>query len=1056
MKKSFLKMAMEFRRCVRLFPVKFLQCILLIILPVQGIACNAKEEVASADLEEGFADPPMESRIHAYWWWLNGNVTPAAITRDLEEMKKMGWGGALICDADGASQWGNRTVPAGPLFGSDKWRNLFVHTLREADRLGLDLSLNIQSGWNLGGPNVQPEMAAKDVVWSEKQITGGTKTDITLPMPKHDKRFYRDIAVVGYKVNDSPAMISSGDINNLSGKQIEQKPIRDLPLKIASKELAWSCPDTTPLLMDDLPVPGEEDVRINDVIDLTKYMDDEGRFVWDAPVGKWEIIRFGYTITGAKVSTSSGDWKGLVIDYLNPDVFREYWDQVVKPLVGDAAPWSGKTLKYLHTDSWEAGGMNWTDNFPQEFRKRRGYDIVPLLPVIAGRIVENRTVSNRFLNDFRKTIGDCIADNHYGVFAELAHQNKLGIHPESGGPHGAPIDALKCLGRNDVPMMEFWARSPQHRVKDEDRFFNKQGASAAHIYGRKFVNAEGFTNIGLHWEESLGTNLKPAFDRSLCEGFNSLYWHAFTCSPEETGLPGQEYFAGTHFNPKNTLWKYSGDFVKYLNRCQFLLQQGLFVADACYYYGDQAPNFVQLKTSDPARVRPRYDYDVINEEVLLSRMEVRDGRLVLPDGMSYRVLVLPSHQIISLEALRKLADLVKAGATIIGPKPVSVTGLKDYPSCDIELAELANQLWGPTDGRTVTQNVYGKGRVIWWKSAKDILATSGVLPDFECFGNGPQDALDYIHRVVGNVDIYFVSNQSNQAKYYQCNFRVDKKAPEIWSPDTGEISRGVLYAVQKDGRVTMPLYIEPYGSTFVVFRSPANPHFTSIAKDGKLLFPYAPDTQYASAVQIVKDKNRGIVLIAQDKGKYELQNQKGQTYRVTVPETVTQAVEGPWQVHFEKGWDAPESTEFKTLQSWTESDDPNIKYYSGAATYVRDIDIPADMLDSKGILELDLGDLREVTQVSLNGHALGTLWKAPYRVDISSVAKPGKNRLEIQVVNLWANRLIGDQKLPPDKRKTKTNITKFERGDHNPLTSGLLGPVTLRKMPVVPCEPTEK
>ncbi|MGD0384296.1 MAG: glycosyl hydrolase, partial [Thermoguttaceae bacterium] len=642
-------------------------------------------------MEKGFGDPPTESRIYAYWWWLNGNVTAQSITRDLEEMKKMGWGGAAIFDANGANQRENRSVPAGPLFGSERWRGLFVHTLREADRLGLELSLNIQSGWNVGGPNVQPDTAAKIVVYSETQVAGGKKIDQTLPVPKHDKRYYRDIAVVGYKIKADALLLPQ------TGKKIERKPIRDLALKIASKELAWSCPDGTSLLMDEPPVSGEEDAHIGNVVDLTKYLDQDGRFVWDAPEGKWEILRFGYTITGAKVSTSSGDWQGLAIDYLDPEAFRTYWKQVVYPLLADAAPWTGRGTK----------------DFPQEFRRRRGYDILPFMPVLAGRIVENRAVSNRFLNDFRKTVGDCIAENHYGVFAELAHRHKLEIHPESGGPHGAPIDALKCLGQNDIPMMEFWARSPQHRVKDEDRFFVKQGASAAHIYGKKFVNAEGFTNIGLHWEESLGNNLKPAFDRAACEGLNRLYWHAFTCSPDETGLPGQEYFAGTHCNPKVTWWKFSGDFVKYLDRCQYLLQQGLFVADACYYQGDNVPNFVRLKSSDPAGVLPGYDYDVINEEVLLNRMQVRGGRLVLPDGMSYRVMVLPGHQIISLEALRKLSQLVQDGAVIIGPKPVLDAGLKDYPSCDAELAELADKLWGPCDGRTVTQNNFGKGRVFW-------------------------------------------------------------------------------------------------------------------------------------------------------------------------------------------------------------------------------------------------------------------------------------------------------------------------------------------------------
>ncbi|MGD0516774.1 MAG: glycosyl hydrolase [Thermoguttaceae bacterium] len=1030
-------------------------------------------DISSADLEKGFGNPPMESRIYAYWWWLNGNVTPQAITRDLEEMKKMGWGGAAIFDANGANQRENRNVPAGPLFGSEQWRGLFVHTLREADRLGLELSLNIQSGWNVGGPNVQPETAAKTVVWSETQVAGGNIIDQSLPTPKHDKRYYRDIAVVGYKIKADALEASQ------TGKKIERKPIRDLALKIASQELAWSCPDGTPLLMDEPPVSGEEDTHIGEVVDLTKYLDQEGRFVWDAPEGKWEILRFGYTITGAQLSTSSGNWQGLAIDYLDPEAFRTYWKQVVDPLLSDAVPWTGRTLKYLHTDSWENGGMNWTKDFPQEFRRRRGYDILPFLPVLAGRIVENRAVSNRFLNDFRKTVGDCIAENHYGVFAELAHLNKLEIHPESGGPHGAPIDALKCLGRSDIPMMEFWARSPQHRVKDEDRFFVKQGASAAHIYGKKFVNAEGFTNIGLHWEESLGNNLKPAFDRAACEGLNRLYWHAFTCSPDETGMPGQEYFAGTHCNPTVTWWKYSGDFVKYLNRCQYLLQQGLFVADACYYQGDNVPNFARLKSSDPAKVLPGYDYDVVNEEVLLNRMQVRDGRLVLPDGMSYRVMVLPGHQIISLEALRKLAQLVQAGAVIIGPKPVSVTGLNNYPSCDAELAELAGKMWGPCEGRTITQNIQGKGRVIWGKSAKDVLAADGVQPDFECHGDGSQDALNYIHRAVGDIDIYFISNPSNRAKYYQCTFRVADKTPELWSPDTGEIRKAMIYDCQKDGRISMPLYFEPYGAVFVVFRVPAEwhktivfrrhrrpktfvvfrgsagPHFTSLAKDGKMLFPYAPGTQTTSPVEIIADKDGRAALETREKGNYEMQTAAGQTVRITVAEPLSRNVAGPWQVHFAPGWGAPESIEFKVLKSWTENADPNVKYFSGAATYVRDIDIPAEMLESNGVLELDLGELSEMAEVSLNGRSLGVLWKSPFRIDISAAARAGKNRLEIQVVNSWANRLIGDQKLPPDERKTKTNITKFEKGNPQPLPSGLFGPVLLRKIPLMPCQASE-
>ncbi|MGD0383653.1 MAG: glycosylhydrolase-like jelly roll fold domain-containing protein, partial [Thermoguttaceae bacterium] len=328
-------------------------------------------------------------------------------------------------------------------------------------------------------------------------------------------------------------------------------------------------------------------------------------------------------------------------------------------------------------------------------------------------------------------------------------------------------------------------------------------------------------------------------------------------------------------------------------------------------------------------------------------------------------------------------------------------------------------------------------------------------PDFECHGDGPQDALNYIHRTAGEMDIYFISNPSNRAKHYQCTFRIADKAPELWSPDTGEIRRAMIYDCQKDNRLAMPLNFEPYGSTFVVFRRPVGPHFTSLAKDGKMLFPNAPGTQTASPVEIIADKDGRAALESREKGNYELQTAAGQTIRVTAAEPLLRIMEGPWQVHFAPGWGAPESIEFNALKSWTENPDLNIKYFSGTATYVRDMDVPAEMLESNGLLELDLGELSEIAELSLNGRSLGVLWKSPFRVDISASARAGKNHLEIQVVNSWANRLIGDQKLPPDQRKTKTNITKFEKGNPQPLPSGLFGPVTLRKIPAIPCRALE-
>ncbi len=321
-----------------------------------------------------------------------------------------------------------------------------------------------------------------------------------------------------------------------------------MDLKTGTLEMGGSAPDGASLLEDDPAAPGESVVNSTGVKGLTSHLDESGRLRWDEPEGDWRILRFGYTNNGARVSTSSGAWQGLVVDYLDPVALRSYWRRVVEPILADVGGPAGRALKSIQADSWELGGVNWTASFASEFRRRRGYDLSPFLRVLAGVVVAGREVSNRFLNDLRKTIGDCVADNHYRVLASLAHERGLGIHPESGGPHGGPFEALKCLGRDDIPMSEFWAPSP-HRSTDKDRFFVKQAACAAHTYGKRLVAAEGFTSIGPQWDELPWRALKPSFDREACAGLNLVFWHTLTCSPPEMGLPGQEYFAGTHTEP---------------------------------------------------------------------------------------------------------------------------------------------------------------------------------------------------------------------------------------------------------------------------------------------------------------------------------------------------------------------------------------------------------------------------------------------------------------------------------------------------------------------------
>jgi hypothetical protein len=983
-------------------------------------------------MEAGFQSAPFEARLRCYWIWLNGNVTKEGITRDLEAMKQNGMAGGIVMDLGmGREELTTRPIQLGPAFASPRWRELFAYALAESDRLGLEWSLTIQSGWNLGGPMVKPEEAAKRAVWSRTQVSGPARVEQALHTPPHEsdvyyigtgpvrsatppdhgekvdyRGFYRDVAVLAYPLKHGKAL---------------PHPIRQLEFKTVSALLGSSMPAAESLLTDDAQTSGEEDTGAEQVLNLTAKMNENGKLSWDAPPGDWEILRFGYTLSGAMVSTSSPTWKGFALDHLDAHAFESYWRQTVAPIVDDPAVRATKSLKYLFTDSWELGGVNWTANLPAEFRHRRGYDLLPYLPVFAGRLVESRDRSNRFLADFRRTLADLIAERHYAVFAAKAASRGLGIHPESGGPHGASLDALQTLGLSTFPQTEFWAKSQTHRVRDQERFFVKEAASAAHIYGRKLVGAEGFTTIGPHWEESIWDNLKPTFDRVVCEGVNRVFFYNFTSSPKEAGTPGQEYRTGTHFNRNQTWWKQSGAFVSYINRVQFLMLQGSFVADVLHYYGEHVPNFVRLKSSDPAHVLPGYDYDVCNEDVLLHRLSVKDGRLVLPDGMSYRLLVLPDVEVISPAALRKVRELVLAGATVVGRKPARSTGLQG----DAEVSRLAGELW--------TEPHSYKGRVISGRTARDVLAADGVKPDFEFAGAGPNAQIDYIHRRTGNVEIYFVSNQNERPAPLRATFRVAGKAPELWLPETGEIHPLGLYEAG-DERTTVPLKLAGYGSAVIVFRKAAANHYLSATRDGNTI------------TAELREAGGKFLLETEAAGTYQLVKVGGITTRVDVgPIPPPLPITGSWTVRFPPGRRAPDSAVFESLQSWTEHSNPEINYFSGTATYEKEIDIPAGYLGEAGRLLLDLGDAREIAEVNMNGKNLGIIWKLPRTVDITSVARPGRNQLQVSVTNFWPNRLIGDEFLPERDRVAQTNITKFTRD--SPLrTSGLLGPVMLRRL----------
>jgi hypothetical protein len=979
-----------------------------------------KPELELTDaLHAGFMNPPPSARLRCYWWWLNGHVTTESIDHDLTEMKAKGYGGVLLVDANGADEDGNDPVPAGPTFGSPEWTKLFLHAAQTAHRLGLEMTLTITSGWDLGAPFIEPKDAVKILTWS-RTTAGKNETALPEPSPKH--AFYERIAVLAYPLRHGA---------RLAGQEGDPRaPRTNLTYKSAAAETGGSTPPSANLLFDTGGVQGDEDADVAEVRDVTKFVDASNTLHWTPPTpGSWEILNIGYTNSGVKLSPGSGAWQGLSLDTLSPAALKLYWDRELVPLLNAAKPYLGNTIKYVTTDSWEMGGMNWTQNFRDEFIKRRGYDPVPYLPIVAGRILTSREVSDEFLADLRRTVGDLI-NLHFDTMAGRAARFGLGMECESGGPHGEPVDALETFRQSAVPQTEFWAMSKVHRSALTDRYFVKEAASAAHIYGKPLVADEGETSMGNHWSESIGLNLKPSFDMALTEGLNRLVWHQFASSPAEMGLPGQEYFAGTYLNTKVTWWQEAGAFTAYLNRGQFMMQQGEPVADVLYYYGDQVPNFVRLKSDDPAGVLPGYDYDVTDTEALLHRMVADASGLHTPEGIHYRMLVLPPWRVVPLAVLQFVDRYLKVGGVVVGERPLRPQGI--VPAAQqAQYQQLANKIWAGCSSSSPESLVHvGRGALFCEAKARSALAALHVLPDFEA----ESPAVDYIHRHLASADIYFVRNGQPDTVATSLTFRVAGQEPEIFDPVTGHEVPVALYEDTSDGRTQISVSLAPYEAYFVVFRHRGELHLTRLQCNGQEV-PISDST-------MVTAEDGQLRLRTSIPGDYIATQSDGREVRLQVPNAAPQPIALGWVLDFPPNWGAPAHVDVPHLKSWTEFSDPGVRYFSGTATYRTTLHIDAAQLAPDRELWLDLGSVYEVARIRINGTSLTPLWKQPYTTRIDGYLRPGDNVLEVDVTNLWPNRLIGDAQPGITHRFTWTNIKAFTA--LSPLLpSGLLGPVTL-------------
>lgn len=735
-------------------------------------------------------------------------------------------------------------------------------------------------------------------------------------------------------------------------------------------------------------VPLTDAIKKAEVIDLTAKMRPDGTLDWTPPAGRWVVLRLGYSLTGSQNLPASPEATGLEVDKLNAGYVKAYFDNYLDQYKNASGGLMGKRgLQYVITDSWEAGVQNWTDSMMIEFFRRRGYDILPWLPVLTGHVVESAEASDRFLWDFRKTISDLTAENHYDQLTTILHNRGMGRYTESHeGGRAFIADGMEVKRTADIPMSATWTPGGDEKegVETSYKADVRESASVAHIYGQNLVAAESMTASGNTWAFS-PERLKPTADMELAMGLNRFIIHTSVHQPVSDKIPGLGLGRyGQWFTRHETWAEQAGPWTTYLARNSFMLQQGTFVADIIYYYGEDN-NITALFENKLPDIPEGYNYDFVNADALLNVLSVKNGLILTPSGMSYRLLALdPNSRHMSLAVLLKIRKLVEGGAVVMGPKPIDSPSLSDD---SIEFQTVVNQLWGTENG----ENIIGKGKIYSGPAMAEVLTKMKVVPDFEYTESKDNLNLLFVHRKLSeeDIDIYWVNNNNRNdcVKDLEVIFRVEGKTAEVWHPVTGRIEQ-VSYDIS-EGRTKVTLCLEPNDAVFVVFRKTADALSWSMPR------------------QIEK--------------------------QITT-------INGAWDVTFQPGRGAPAQIILDTLTSWSDNPDPGVKYFSGTGNYTKTIQVPENWVKPGEQLWLDLGNVKNLAEVLVNGKSLGIVWKKPFRLDVTDAMKPGSNILEVKVTNLWVNRLIGDQQPGNTKKYTYTTRT-FYQATSPLLTSGLLGPV---------------
>ncbi len=747
----------------------------------------------------------------------------------------------------------------------------------------------------------------------------------------------------------------------------------------AEKTLAKMC--QTPLPYWDhymWPVQPEVDdaayaINPNSVVDITSCVDAQGNLTWTAPEGRWVILSTGMTPTGVVNSPATPEATGLEVDKMSRKHVESHFDAYMGEILRRIPAKDRRTFKVVVQDSYETGGQNITDDMLAKFEATYGYSMLPYLPTYYGYTVGNQQESDRFLWDLRRFIADKVAYDYVGGLKKVSNKHGLTTWLECYGHWGFPGEFLQYGGQSDEIAGEFWS------VGDLGDIENRAASSCGHIYGKTKIWAESNTSGGpAYWRTPI--DMKQRTDRFFTEGINATLLHLYIQQADTTLYPGLNAWFGNEFDSHNTWFSHFDLFTAYLKRCNYMLQQGLNIADVAYLIGEDAPKMTGMQ--HPA-LPQGYQFDYINAEVLIDGAKVKNGNITLPHGTSYKVLVLPPIDNMRPQLLATIKKLVKSGAVILGTPPVCSPSMQDYPHADKNVEATSREMWGDCFGKK-GMNQYGKGKVFNGYSLEEVFAAIGLTPD--CHVAADKQVL-YNHRSSSDAEIYFLSNQENKAKKLSVTFRVpDGLRPELWDALDGSM-RALPNYEKVAGGVKLDIELDAQGSAFVLWR-----------KDG---------------IEPVYEANNPL------------------------PAKV-EAIKGTWQLSFNSRFSTPDGIELDKLVDLSKHEVDNVKYFSGTINY----NTTFECHKPQGQVVLDFDQVESMAKVYVNGEYAGGVWCEPFKVDVTEHLKEGTNTLRVEVVNKWVNRIIGDMQRPESERDVWLKVNPYNADSGLPAT-GLIGDVKL-------------